>query len=70
MKLKNAFMLLFYFTLILMFFIQSCTEKYSPATLVESTGDGSNCVSCHRNKELLKQVASPLPPPGESSGEG
>jgi len=46
-----------------------CTEKspQSPAKFNLSKADG--CVSCHTNADLLKSLATPLPPVTES-GEG
>lgn len=49
----------------------SCTEKYpvvNDGQLAKVTG--SSCVDCHTDKDLLKQVATPLPPDTGSSGEG
>ena len=46
-----------------------CAEKspQSPAKFNLSKADG--CVSCHTNADLLKSLATPLPPVTES-GEG
>jgi hypothetical protein len=58
---------------LMLLFLFGCTEKYP--NKIES-GDpvltGSNCEVCHLDKDLLKEVADPLPPPpgGEGSGEG
>jgi len=57
---------------ILLLAVTSCTDKYP----VVNEGDigqssGSGCIDCHTNKELLMQVATPLPPDtGGSSSEG
>ncbi len=55
--------------LVLVLFSWQCTEKY-PASggSVISSADG--CVACHTNADLLKEVATPLPPPGGDAGEG
>ena len=63
----------FIISLIMLFFLNACTEKYP--NKVDSGNPvltGSNCEVCHLDKELLKEVADPLPPPpgGEGSGEG
>ena len=54
-------------------FIFNCTEK----TPLEDVGKNftsvgeSQCINCHTNEDLLKQVAEPLPDAGgEGSGEG
>jgi hypothetical protein len=49
----------------------NCTDKYppAPAEQVWQFASQSSCVTCHLNKELLKQVATPVEPPSES-GEG
>jgi len=48
-----------------------CTEKYPNKT---ETGDlvltGSSCEVCHLDKDLLEEVADPLPPPAGDGGEG
>jgi hypothetical protein len=36
----------------------SCTEK-EPVTPVEGELVASSCVSCHSDKDLLKEIASP-----------
>jgi nitrate/TMAO reductase-like tetraheme cytochrome c subunit len=50
-------------------FSYQCSEKspQSPARFNLSQANG--CVSCHTNTDLLKELATPLPPPAES-GEG
>lgn len=65
-------MKIFYIALIviLLFLLASCTEKYpEPGDLVGQQ-DGSGCINCHTNADLLKEVAIPLPPPTGSTGEG
>jgi len=54
-----------------LFFLLGCTEKY-PNKNESSTPvlTGSNCEVCHLDKELLKEVANPLPPAPPSDGEG
>jgi len=58
--------------LLLGMLLLSCTDKYpvvNDGDLAQTSGSG--CVDCHTDKELLKQVAAPLPPDtGGSSGEG
>ena len=49
-----------------------CTEKYPNRT---EGGDGpvlaeGGCVECHTDKDMLKELATPLPPPSGESGEG
>ena len=47
-----------------------CSGERIPVTDKEIV---NSCVSCHSDKELLKQTAAPSPeeePPEESSGEG
>ncbi len=47
-----------------------CTDKYKPAPGVFSASEESSCTYCHLNANLLKDVATPLPPPSGESGEG
>lgn len=61
------------FILITMLFLvlTGCSEKYPNRT--ESSIPviaGSNCAVCHLDKELLKEIATPLPPQPPDSGEG
>jgi len=46
-----------------------CTEKYKPIQGVFSASE-SSCAYCHLNSNLLKEVATPLPPDEGESGEG
>ena len=58
-------------SLILLFYA-GCTEKYPNKTEggdVPVLAQGS-CVECHTDKELLKELATPIPPPSGESGEG
>lgn len=59
----------FFIGILAFFLLQSCTDKYEPATLVNVGQGESECVDCHLNKDLLKQVADPVEQAGES-GEG
>jgi len=67
-KISFVMFLLFLFGILL----SSCTDKYpgvNEGDVAQSSGSG--CVDCHTNKDLLKEVATPLPPDsGGSSGEG
>ena len=65
-------MLLFIFVALFLLSIIGCTEKYpnKAESGKESVVGQSNCVVCHLDKELLKEVADPLPPQPPSSGEG
>ncbi|MBD3287744.1 hypothetical protein GF337_02975 [candidate division KSB1 bacterium] len=68
MKQKNAVVsLLFLFSMSLLFYT-GCTDKYEPTSPI--SGSGSSCVHCHLNAELLKEVATPIPPPTGEAGEG
>jgi outer membrane biogenesis lipoprotein LolB len=52
-------------------FLLGCTEKYPNKTESSTPVLGqSNCEVCHLDKELLKEVADPLPPAPPSDGEG
>jgi len=54
-----------------MLFLFGCTEKYP--NHLESGGpvvSGSNCEVCHLDKDLLIEVADPLPPVPPGDGEG
>ncbi len=57
---------------LLMLVMSSCTDKYpavNEGDVAQSSGSG--CVDCHTDKELLKLVATPLPPDTSGgSGEG
>lgn len=58
-------------SIILLFYV-GCTEKYPNKT---EEGDQiilakGSCVECHTDKETLKELATPIPPPSGDSGEG
>ena len=55
--------------LLLVLFSWQCTEKY-PADSKHVTAVVDGCVECHTDAELLKEVATPLPPPDGEAGEG
>ena len=65
-------MKIFIISVIALLFVFGCTEKYPNITDDGAPVlTGSNCEVCHLDKELLKEVADPLPPDeGEGSGEG
>ena len=63
---KISFVLL----MLVLFIISSCTDKYDPPNDTMSLAKGSGCVDCHTDKDLLKEVADPLPPPSGGGGEG
>jgi len=46
----------------------------SPSPTAEPTPTPSaqarTCAGCHTDEDLLKEVATPLPPPAEDTGEG
>jgi hypothetical protein len=48
----------------------SCKEKYEEDTESFAELSQSSCVSCHIDKDLLEEVADPLPETGEGGGEG
>ena len=50
-------------------FSWQCTEKY-PANDTKIVADAGGCVGCHTDANLLKQVATPLPPVSGEAGEG
>lgn len=56
--------------LIVLFFISSCTDKYETPNENIALSDGSGCVACHTDKDLLEEVADPLPEPPSGGGEG
>ena len=52
--------------------IAGCAEKELPVTPVEGQEAVSSCVSCHSDKDLLKEIASPVEEEKSevTSGEG
>ena len=62
----------FIISIFALLFLFGCTEKYpNTADSGDPVETGSNCVVCHLDKDLLEEVADPLPPSGgEGSGEG
>ena len=56
--------------LIVLFFISSCTDKYEVPNENIAQSSESGCVDCHTDKDLLKEVADPIPPPPGGGGEG
>jgi hypothetical protein len=68
---KQFFLLIVVTLVVLILF--GCTEKYPNKTSSSTpTLAQSNCEGCHLDKEVLQQVADPLPPDtsGGDSGEG
>ena len=61
----------FIISILVLLFLYGCTEKYPN---MNESGDpvatGSNCEVCHLDKELLKEIADPIPPKEGESGEG
>ncbi|MBC8185325.1 hypothetical protein H8E88_29880 [candidate division KSB1 bacterium] len=57
-------------SLFFLLFQWGCTDKYKPAPGVFSASEETSCTHCHLNANLLKEVATPLPPPEEPAGEG
>jgi len=47
-----------------------CTDKYPEAHKELDLANKDGCVNCHLNADLLKKVATPLPPKEEDAGEG
>ena len=47
-----------------------CTDKYKPTPNIFSASEESSCTHCHLNADLLKEVATPLPPPPAEESEG
>ncbi len=62
--LSSGLLLLFGFILV---FYWGCTDKYEPAPSKFAALEESSCTHCHLNQDLLKEVATPLPP--DTSGE-
>ena len=66
---KTVFFLIGGYLLLL---LSGCTEKYPSDT--DENGPvltQGNCVACHTDQDLLKQVADPVEPPEDGdSGEG
>jgi len=67
---ENMRKISFALLLIVLFFISSCTDKYETPNENIAQNDGSGCVACHTDKDLLKEVADPLPEPPGGGGEG
>ena len=63
---KVTLAILFIFILILL----GCMEKYPPQSPSMAVVATSGCIDCHTNQDLLKQIATHLPPDTGSSGEG
>ena len=61
----------FIISALLIILMMGCTEKYPNKT---EAGDpvltGSGCEVCHLDKDLLKEVADPIPPKEGDGGEG
>ena len=69
MKVKIVFVFFTLFALIIFYF--GCTEKYEPTSNDFSSLEKTSCTHCHLDKNLLEEVAEPLPPDtSEASGEG
>ena len=56
--------------LVVVVFLLSCDEKYPLTSDAPATVSISGCTDCHLNSDMLKAVATPLPPDTASSGEG
>lgn len=69
-KYKFPHYLVLFAFLILILHSFNCTEKYQPQESIFSAEAESSCQYCHLNEALLKEVATPLPPPSGESGEG
>ncbi len=55
---------------LVLIFVWGCTDKNKPAPNIFSSAEESSCTHCHLDANLLKQVATPLPPHEGESGEG
>lgn len=62
--------ILFSALIVLFLSVYSCKEKYEEETESFAALSQSGCVSCHMDKDLLEEVADPLPETGEGGGEG
>jgi hypothetical protein len=60
----------FILSIIVLFFISACTDKYEAPSENIAKASSSGCVACHTDEDLLKEVADPLPPPSGGGGEG
>ena len=69
MKKQHIIVLVLFAGLILLAFIQ-CTEKYPAAHQKLNLASADGCVNCHLDADLLKKVATPLPPKEANAGEG
>jgi nitrate/TMAO reductase-like tetraheme cytochrome c subunit len=49
---------------------QQCTKKTPQEARRFNTSQADGCLSCHMNADVLKKVATPLPPANTESGEG
>ena len=66
---NRKFVTLALLLLLLVVFTWQCTEKY-PADSKQAAVVVDGCVQCHTDAELLKKIATPLPPPDGEAGEG
>ena len=56
--------------LLLVLVLVQCTDKYPEAHKELNLANKDGCVNCHLNANLLKKVATPLPPKEGNAGEG
>ncbi len=64
---KSTFLAVFLFCIVLLSI--HCADKY-PAQETDIIASAEGCVACHTNADLLKEVATPLPPVNGEAGEG
>ncbi len=50
--------------------IAGCAEKYGPISNIFTSLEENGCTTCHLSASTLKDVADPLPPPPDHTGEG
>jgi len=61
---------IFIFAVLMFSFLYNCKEKYAEPSETFASLSQSGCISCHMDRDLLKEVADPLPDTGEGGGEG
>lgn len=69
MKFFNI-LLIFLFSIIILFAATQCTQKYPGNNDSNITEIKGGCINCHLDADKLKKVATPLPPTTGEAGEG
>jgi len=62
--------IVFFAAIIIILSVYNCKEKYEESTETFASLSQSGCVSCHTDRDLLKEVADPIEDGGEEGGEG